>query len=122
MKLSLPLQSAIADTGARIRVGYPWWLRPLLSRDVIAITLGRYVFVRPDIVARSADELERLLRHELVHVRQVTELGLAPFLWRYSAEFIRHYRVHRSVEKAYRDISFEQEAWAAEEEIEQSGL
>lgn len=59
---------------------------------------------------------EGLLRHELAHVRQVNELGLARFLWRYLAEFFRHWRRLRNVAAAYSAISFEVEARAAEDE------
>ena len=97
----------IAECGARVRVGYPWWLRPWLFRDVAAITLGRTIYMRK--------HSERLLRHELVHVRQVNTHGLFLFLWRYGTEFLGHLRRERNVTRAYRRISFEVEAWAEEE-------
>jgi hypothetical protein len=105
------LGEAIADANAKIRIGYPWWLRPFLLRDVAAITLGHRVYlgaqVRPDSVAR-------LLRHELAHVRQVQRLGLLRFYWRYLYEFGRHFSRVRSLDKAYNLISFEREAVEAE--------
>jgi len=107
------LTSAIAETRAKIRLGYPWWLRPFLAGDVIAITLGRRIFLRG---AMTGAKLEKLLRHELVHVRQVNRHGLLGFLARYAAEFVRHWWRVRDVNRAYRLISFEVEAWAAEEE------
>lgn len=109
------IESAIVDSRARIRVGYPWWLRPWLARDVIAITLGRRIYLSGKATARSSAYLERLLRHELAHVRQVNRHGLIPFLARYIAEFFRLFLRERSVHEAYRKISFEVEAKAAEE-------
>jgi hypothetical protein len=108
------IQAAIEDARARVRIGYPWWLRPFLARDVVAVTLGRRIFVRTELAARS---FERLMLHELEHVRQVNRLGLLPFLWRYLTEFARHWVRLRSLPAAYAAISFEVEARRAEEEI-----
>lgn len=112
------LAAAVNQAGARIRIGYPWWLRPVLARNVVAITLGRRVYVRG---AMAAEAFERLLRHELAHVRQVNRLGLLRFLWRYGTEFLRHWSRVRSAAAAYTLISFEIEAYAAERD-EQTGL
>jgi hypothetical protein len=95
---------------AIIRVGYPWWLRLFVHRGTIAITLGRRIYVA------EGHASEALLRHELVHVRQAGELGLLRFFWRYVAEYIRNRRRGMSPHDAYRAISFEAEAFAAEGE------
>lgn len=115
MKLPPAVEQIISETRARVRLGFPWWLRPFLARDVAAITLGRRIFVRPDVGERPPDAIARLLRHELVHVRQVNRLGLPRFLWQYTSEFVRHFRRERDVARAYRLISFEVEAWAEEQ-------
>jgi hypothetical protein len=107
------LIAPVADARAQVRVGYPWWLRPFLAADVIAITLGRRIFLRD---ALTGPALEKLLRHELAHVRQVNRHGVVGFLVRYAWEFVRHWLRERDVQRAYRRISFEVEAWAAEEE------
>ena len=117
MKVPDSVVGLIGEASAKIRVGYPWWLRPWLARNVVAITLGRRVYLSTAIVARSEQYLERLLRHELAHVAQVNRLGLPRFLWRYTAEFLRHYWRVRSVNAAYRLISYEVEAAAAEEAL-----
>jgi hypothetical protein len=111
-KFSDAIQQAIADSQARVRVGYPWWLRPFLAHDVVAITLGRTIFLRAGEITHKTN---RLLRHELVHVRQVNQLGFLRFLWRYTTEFLRHFRHERNINRAYRKISFEIEANAEEE-------
>ena len=94
---------------AIIRVGYPWWLRPFLHRRTIAITLGRRIFIAEGWAS------EALIRHELVHVRQMGELGVLRFLWRYVAEYVRNRRRGMTHDDAYRAISFEVEAFAAEQ-------
>lgn len=111
MILPAHLQESVDESKARIQVGYPWWLRPLLMRNVVAITLGRRIYVSPGVAEHQA---ERLIRHELAHVRQVIRLGLVRFLWRYLAEFVVHLRRTRSAAAAYGSISFELEASAAE--------
>ena len=93
---------------AIVRVGYPWWLRIFLHRRTIALTLGRRIFVA------EGHASDALIRHELVHVRQSAELGLPRFFWRYVAEYVRNRRRGMSHDAAYRAISFEAEAFAAE--------
>ena len=115
MRFGPRLETAIVESRALVKVGYPWWLRPWLARDVIAITLGRRIYLSSAMASRAEHEIERLLRHELTHVRQAMRLGAVGFLVRYGLEFVQHYRVHRNVTRAYRAISFEIEAWAAEE-------
>lgn len=117
MNLTSTLLDAIAASRARVRVGYPWWLRLLVARSVIGITIGRTIYLSRSIGARSEEYVERLVRHELAHVAQVNRLGLVRFLWMYGTEFVRHLRRERSVHAAYRRISFEVEAAAAEEAL-----
>jgi hypothetical protein len=95
-------------TEAIVRVGYPWWLRLFLHRRTIAITIGRRIWVAEGYAS------DALLRHELVHVRQAGELGVLRFLWRYAAEYVRNRRRGMTHDDAYRAISFEAEAFAAE--------
>ena len=103
----------------RIIIGYPWWLRLFLARDVVAITLGRRIYVRAQLEGVA---FERLLRHELAHVRQVERLGVLAFLWRYVGEFARNWVRLRNFGAAYAAISFEIEARAAEEEDSRTSL
>ncbi len=112
MRLSDELQAALLESRAKVRVGFPWWLRPFLMRGVIAITLGHRVYLA---ASAAGDQLERLLRHELTHVQQVNRLGLFRVLWRYMAEFLRHWRATGSMSAAYGMISFEIEANHAEQ-------
>src|SRR5689334_16962550 len=101
MILSTNLQSAVDGARARLRFRYPWWLRPFLMRGVIGITLGRRIYFSPAMLARPPAEVERLVRHELAHVRQVNRLGLLRFLWQYAKEYLRHRRAGLSSAEAY---------------------
>ena len=99
-------------TAARAKLRpIPAWLRPFLSRGVIAITLGRRIYIAATV---AEDEFEALVRHELVHVAQIGRLGLIRFYWRYINEYITLRRSGLTPAEAYPRISFEVEAFAAE--------
>jgi hypothetical protein len=108
------LETALADARAIVTHGYPWWLRPFLMNGVVAITLGRRIYLAGDV---TAEQLDRFLRHELVHVQQIRRHGLLRFYARYAAEYIGHRRRGLSSGEAYRRISFEREALAAEDTV-----
>jgi hypothetical protein len=92
--------------------GFPWWLRPFLMKGVVAITLGKNIWLRKGM---EEEAREHVLVHERVHVRQQAELGVLRFLVRYLFEYFRNRLVRRmSAAEAYRRISFEEEAFAAE--------
>ena len=93
----------------RIRIGFPWWLRPFLMRGVDGIAIGRRVYVARD------DEV--LIRHELAHVEQIARIGFFRFYARYLMEYIRNRRSGMSSHDAYRHISFEREAIDAENRV-----
>jgi hypothetical protein len=92
-----------------IRIGFPWWMRPLLRRDVVALTIGRRVWI-----SSRARDLQTLIRHELVHVRQMEEAGVLRFLWRYVRHYVRNRRRGMRHHEAYLAIPYEVEAFAAE--------
>jgi hypothetical protein len=81
----------------------------LVAPGARATTLGRFIFVRPDAV-----HSERLLRHELVHVRQWDVLGVPGFLRRYLGAYLGWRLRLYPHWAAYRRIPLEIEAdWEA---------
>ncbi len=114
MILPSDLQNALADVRAKVRFRYPWWLRPLLMRGVVGITIGRRIYLAASV---TQQQVERFLNHELMHVRQINRVGLLRFYWRYLVEYVRNRRGGMNAAEAYRNISFEIEAVAAEERI-----
>jgi len=100
-----------------IRTGFPWWLRPLLKKDVIAITLGRCVYLSEKL---AGSEREGILAHELVHVAQIERVGLLRFYGRYLTEYIANRRKGMPPAEAYRRISFEEEALIIESSVKSS--
>ena len=97
-----------------VRTGFPWWLRPFLQKDVVAITLWRRVYVSEKL---AGEALQRILAHELVHVRQIEHVGLIRFYWRYLREYVGNRRAGMPPHEAYRRISFEQEALIIERSV-----
>jgi len=68
----------------------------------------------PFIVLRR-EELKnntQLIRHEKIHFKQQLELLIVPFYLIYFLEFCGHFIRLRDMDKAYRAISFEKEAYA----------
>jgi hypothetical protein len=85
------------------------WVGGPVPPGAAAITLGRVVSVR----RRFAGD-ERLLAHELVHVRQWRRLGVFGFLRRYVGAYLRWRLRGYGHWAAYRRIPLEVEAeWEA---------
>ncbi|HEX7166739.1 MAG TPA: hypothetical protein VF230_07150 [Acidimicrobiales bacterium] len=91
------------------RDGWWLWVGGPVPPGVAAIAIGPVVSVR----ARFAGD-ERLLRHELVHVRQWRELGALLFVVRYVGPYLRWRLRGYPHWAAYRRIPLEVEAdWEA---------
>lgn len=89
--------------GYKVVVGGP------VPKQAHAITVGDTVVVR-----RQYEHDERLLAHELVHVRQYNELGAARFLVRYVGSYLGFRLRGYGHIAAYRRIPLEVEAgWAS---------
>lgn len=55
-----------------------------------------------------------LINHEKIHLRQQAELLILPFYIWYVAEYLLRLIAYRDRNKAYRNISFEREAYTEE--------
>lgn len=106
------LEDLLETERALLRLYYPWWLRSFVSRGTAAITVGRRIYVR---AVPDAGDFGRLIRHEIEHVRQINRLGVIRFYVRYGIEYLQNIRAGMNAHDAYRSISFEREAFAAEE-------
>jgi hypothetical protein len=56
----------------------------------------------------------RIINHETIHFQQALELGVIPFYILYILEYIIKSVLYFSIEKAYKNISFEREAYENE--------
>ena len=72
----------------------------------------------PFVLVRRRNPPLWLLNHERIHLRQQLEMGLLPFYVWYLAEFLVHWLRCGNVQRAYRRISFEREAYANDENLD----
>lgn len=78
-----------------------------------AMTLWPFMLVRKDMVMTEAD-----LNHEQIHGEQQKELLVVLFYLWYVVEYVVKLIVTWSHKKAYRSISFEQEAYRFENDLD----
>lgn len=90
-----------------------FWTKVFSLGKAEAITIFPFIFLRK--AGLKVDNV--LLNHERIHLIQALELAVIPFYFWYLAEFIVRYFQHRNFEKAYRNISFEREAYVNQNNI-----
>lgn len=71
----------------------------------------------PFILVRHPKPGPVLLNHERIHLRQQAELGIIPFYIWYLLEYLIRRLQYRQHYQAYRNISFEREAYAHEQNL-----
>ncbi len=67
-----------------------------------------YPFV---LIGKETEVTDQLLTHEKIHLKQQLEMFILPFYLWYLIEFIFRLVQYGNFEKAYRNISFEREAY-----------
>ncbi len=85
----------------------------MVPKGYTGITLFPFVFVKYS----SLKENNVFLNHERIHLRQQLELLVLPFFVWYVLEFLIRYLRYRNWALAYRNISFEREAYAREDSL-----
>jgi hypothetical protein len=78
-------QPDVLDAARVIEGRVPFWLRP----DMLGVTLGPRIYLRPGAYDPGSASGVELLGHELVHVRQYRD-GMT--VWRYLWASLRGYR------------------------------
>lgn len=96
-------------------------LRRLWGEGISAITLWRWVFVDPKVLGGDEETLGRLTVHELIHLRQISDMGLGRFLWRYLRDYLRGRSHKLGHHESYRGIGLEREATELAVELSRSG-
>lgn len=84
-------------------------------KGYIAMNLFGIFFVREEYKGRIN---ERVLNHESIHTEQMKELLYLPFYILYILEWLLKLFVYISPSKAYRNISFEREAYKFERDFD----
>jgi hypothetical protein len=59
-----------------------------------------------------------MINHEKIHIRQQLELLIVPFFIWYGTEFLLRWIQYKNKHQAYRNISFEREAYSNERELQ----
>ncbi|GAA0871373.1 hypothetical protein GCM10009117_05190 [Gangjinia marincola] len=82
----------------------------LIGRRFAGVTLWPFIILKRKELAQD----RRFMNHEYIHLRQQLELFIVPFYLLYFMEYIFRLIQFRDFYKAYRNISFEREAYAKE--------
>jgi hypothetical protein len=86
----------------------------MVPKGYVGITLFPFVFVK-----HAQLKLNRvLINHERIHLRQQLELLILPFFIWYGFEFLARYVHYKNWHQAYRNISFEREAYQHEQDLD----
>ena len=82
----------------------------LVPKGYNGLTIFPFVFLKWKRLASN----KVLLNHEKIHLRQQIEMLVLPFYFFYGTEFLVRFFQYRNWNQAYRNISFEREAYANE--------
>ena len=86
---------------------------------ILSFGFARGMCVYPFVlIGKEAEITEQLLTHERIHLKQQLETLVLPFYLWYFLEFLIRFVQYRNFEKAYRNISFEREAYYFESQEE----
>lgn len=86
----------------------------LVPKGYTGITIFPFVFLKTKALKLNSV----LINHESIHLRQQLELLVVPFYLLYSIEFLVRLVQYKNWQKAYRNISFEREAYLNESNLE----
>ena len=88
-------------------------LKYLTPKGFRGITLFPFII----LVDKKDREDAVMLNHEKIHIRQQLELLVFPFFIWYGAEFLFRWIQYKNKHVAYRNISFEREAYKNEKDL-----
>ena len=87
--------------------------RYLIPKGFRGFTFFPFVFLK----YRKDTDNEVLLNHEKIHIKQQLEMLVVPFFIWYLFEFLYRLIQYRNSREAYRNISFEREAYDNEKDL-----
>lgn len=85
----------------------------LVPKGYIGITLYPFVLLKDEQLRRYTT----LITHESIHLQQQLELLVIPFYLLYVSEFLLKLLYYKNWTTAYKNISFEREAFANEKDL-----
>jgi hypothetical protein len=86
----------------------------LIPKGYRGLTIFPFVFIR----YKEDRENVVLINHERIHLRQQLELLILPFFILYVLEFVFRLFEYKNFNTAYRNISFEREAYSNEKNLQ----
>ena len=86
----------------------------LIPKGYRGLTIFPFVFIR----YKEDRENVVLINHERIHLRQQLELLILPFFILYGLEFVFRLFEYKNFNTAYRNISFEREAYSNEKNLQ----
>jgi len=86
----------------------------IVPKGYVGITLFPFIVLRDKHLKQD----KCLLNHERIHLRQQLELLVLPFFIWYGLEFMIRLLQYRNRYLAYKNISFEREAYSNETDLE----
>ncbi|WP_299366581.1 hypothetical protein [Winogradskyella sp.] len=88
--------------------------RYLVPKGYAGMTIFPFMFLKYKNLKRN----KVLVNHEKIHLKQQIELLVFPFFMVYCLEFLVRLLQYRNWKQAYRNISFEREAYEKERDLE----
>jgi len=88
--------------------------RLLKNTKISGITLFPFILLRKKELRHN----QILINHEKIHLRQQLELLIIPFYIWYLSEYYIKYLKYKNPELAYRNISFEREAYENDQNLD----
>lgn len=85
----------------------------MVPKGYNGITIYPFIFLNTKELKFS----NRLINHEKIHLRQQLELLVIPFYLWYMFEFLLRFIQYKNWHSAYRNISFEREAYGNEHDF-----
>lgn len=86
----------------------------LIPKGYRGVAVFPFVFLKYSVDKKNAV----FLNHERIHLRQQIELLFFPFLVWYFVEFCLRWIRYKNIDLAYRNISFEREAYSYENDLD----
>ncbi|WP_103072566.1 hypothetical protein [Aquimarina sediminis] len=86
----------------------------LIGRRFVGIALWPFIVINNSFLKED----QAFINHERIHIRQQAELLVLPFYIIYFTEYVIRVLKYRNLHRAYRNISFEREAYFNEDNLE----
>ena len=86
----------------------------LVPKGYTGMTVFPFIFLKH----KALKQCETLINHERIHLRQQLEMLILPFYIWYGLEFLIRLTKNKDRYQAYRNISFEREAYKNEKDLD----